>query len=127
MTAALLALLALDGCAPRKDAPPGATPVNPNLRIALATRPPVPRQLDPTQFTIMVKDAHGRPISGATVTADLTMPGMDMGENKVALTPQAPGTYAGAGRFTMAGSWRVTVTAVRANDRSAQSFPITVQ
>ena len=119
--------LILTGCTPRATGPPRALPADPNLQIALATRPASPRQLDPTQFLVTLKDAQKRPVSGATVTADLAMPGMDMGHDSVTLTPGAAGVYVGTGRFTMPGDWQVTVTTTRGRDRAAHVFSLSVR
>lgn len=122
-----LAVLTLSGCAHRQGSSPAALPANPNLQITLALRPSSPRQLDPEQFTVTLRDARGQRVSGADVTADLTMPAMEMGNNRVTLTPQAPGTYTGTGRFTMPGDWQVTIVSRRGADRAVQTFSKAVQ
>jgi len=88
--------------------------------------PAHPRQLDPTGLEVHLTDASGKPVSGAIITASLTMPTMDMGRNQVALSG-AGGAYKGAGRFTMSGSWLVTITARQGGDTLRQSFPVDVQ
>jgi uncharacterized GH25 family protein len=40
---------------------------------------------------------NGRPVTGADVTLDLTMPGMVMGKNSPQLAPDKDGRYAGKG------------------------------
>jgi nitrogen fixation protein FixH len=55
------------------------------------------------------------------------MPGMDMGKNEVAMQPDGPGTYVGAGRFTMDGAWQVQVTAIKNKDKTVQFFPLKIQ
>lgn len=47
-------------------------------------------------FTVTISK-NGRPVSGATVTLDLTMPGMIMGKNSPQLLPGKDGQYAGKG------------------------------
>jgi nitrogen fixation protein FixH len=118
---AFLDVLIQAGCAP----PPAATvrdASNPRLRLALTTTPDKPMALDPTQFTVRVTDAAGRPVRGATVTVGLAMPTMPMGDNAVALHETHSGVYAGSGRFTMAGAWRVTAAAASGQERAVQSF-----
>ena len=95
--------------------------------MTLTVQPPSPRQLDPTQFILTLKDAHGRPVPGANVALNLMMPDMDMGTNTVTLTPKAPGTYTGTGRFTMAGVWSVHADVSTNDDNAVQAFPVTVR
>ncbi len=120
-----LLLLLCAGCAPH-SAPPSAAP-NPRLHLTLETTPRPPTSLDPTTFTVQVTDAAGKPVSGATATAWLFMPGMDMGDDTVTLREKANGTYAGTGRFTMAGAWRVTVSVSKGADHATQSFDLTTK
>lgn len=47
-------------------------------------------------FTVTIRK-DGRPVSGADVTIDLTMPGMIMGENSPRLSQGNDGRYAGKG------------------------------
>jgi hypothetical protein len=47
-------------------------------------------------FTVTVRK-DGKPITGADVTLDLTMPGMVMGKNNPGLSPGKDGRYAGKG------------------------------
>lgn len=123
---AFLGVLIQAGCAP----PPAATvrdASNPRLRLALTTTPDKPMALDPTRFTVCVTDAAGRPVQGATVTVGLAMPTMPMGDNVVALHETEAGVYAGSGRFTMAGAWRMTAAARSGAGRAAQSFSAEVR
>ena len=95
--------------------------------MTLAVQPPTPRQLDPAQFTVTLKDARNRPVAGARISLHLTMPDMDMGRNTVTLAPQAPGIYGGTGRFTMPGVWSVHLVASLHARRSERAFPVTVR
>jgi len=90
--------------------------------VALTTFPIAPLSLDPTSFSARVVDSAGKPVSGAQVNLSLAMPTMDMGENKVTLHEDAASIYAGTGRFTMSGTWRVTVTAIKSKVRATQEF-----
>lgn len=121
----VLALLCA-GCAPHPAAPPVETR-NPNLHLALDMTPRPPTSLDPTVLTVRVTDAAGKPVSGATVTINLDMPAMPMGRNEVKAGETRAGTYVGMGRFTMAGAWRVTVTARKRSERATQGFPVEVR
>lgn len=119
-------LVLLTGCSPHPSAAPAPLQNSP-LKITLQLTPPKPRQLDPILLTVYVKDLRGRPVSAAVMQTNLAMPSMDMGRNSVVMNAVEPGTYGGTGRFTMAGSWQVTVCAVSGKDRVSQSFPVDVQ
>jgi len=73
--------------------------------------PTHPRQLDPIPFKVTYTDAAGKPVRGASVVLDLSMPDMAMPENKVVCKETGPGVYEGSGHFTMAGRWKIDVTA----------------
>jgi nitrogen fixation protein FixH len=119
--------LILTGCAPHSVPRPLMMRYDANLNIALTTQPSSPRSLDPTHFTVTLKDAQGQPVTGANARINLQMPTMDMGQNRVVLSPQSPGLYVGKGRFTMSGDWQMTVTATKGSEHATQSFPVTVQ
>lgn len=72
-------------------------------------------------------DTHSGLLRGARVTADLSMPGMEMPPNRVVLTPAQPGTYTGQGRFSMPDQWVVTVTVWDKTARLTQTFPVAVR
>lgn len=115
-------LLVCGGCAPH--AAPRAEVRNPKLTLTLDTTPRLPASLDPTVLTVRVTDAGKKPVRGAIVTLQLDMPAMPMGRNEVMARETQAGTYVGTGRFTMAGAWRVTVTAVKGTERATQVFPV---
>jgi len=121
-----LLLVLCAGCAPHPAAPP-AEARNPNLTLELDVAPRPATSLDPTRLTVRVTDAAGKSVSGADVTLRLDMPAMPMGENAVRTRETTAGTYAGMGRFTMAGAWRVTVTASKGPERATQAFPVGVR
>lgn len=130
LTCGFLAVV-LSGCRNNYEMPPAPPPppnvVSPDLQIRLDMTPQPVRQMDRTTFTVRLTDAHARPVTGASVTADLVMPAMDMGRNAVAAAPQSPGVYAGVGRFPMDGDWRVSVTATKGAQRAVRSFPVKVR
>ncbi len=124
------AFAALPGCGrpasvSTAPAPPPMTSAALTVTLTLAPQPPP--ALDPVTLTAHVAGRHSVPLSGARVTADLSMPGMTMPANTVTLTPTAPGVYVGTARFTMPGAWRVTVSAVHGRDSAAQAVPVTVK
>lgn len=73
-----------------------------------------PRQLQTLQdyeLFVVLADAGGKPIDGATVFIDMAMPSMSMGANQPLADPLGNGRYRIKGVFTMAGAWRLTVHA----------------
>ena len=122
----LLLSLLCAGCAPHPAAPLVETP-NASLQMALELTPRPATSLDPTALTVRIRDTAGKPASGAAVTAQLDMPAMPMGRNEVALHETRAGSYCGTGRFTMAGAWRVTVTAAKGPNRAVRAFPVEVR
>ena len=130
LTLSVLTAALLSGCHNNYETPPPRPALdilNKRLQISLQTIPAAPRQMDPTTFTVRLSDARHAPLDGASVTGALVMPGMDMGDNGVALRPQGSGVYAGTGRFSMDGDWDVVVTAARGRDRSIQTFRVRVR
>jgi len=90
--------------------------------LTFATEPKTPVAGENT-FTVTVKDKDGKPVTGATVSAEFMMPAMPgMRKPVVALTaPMDPkvaaeGAYTGKGRLSMSGKWSVTIT-VRVDDK----------
>ncbi len=93
----------------------------------LTLTPAMPRALDPVVFAVRVTHADGSPITGAQVTAELTMPGMEMPPNTFRLTPSMPGTYTGQGRFSMPDQWSVAITVSDKGKRTTTAFPLRVR
>lgn len=113
------------GCSPRPvPLPPADTA---QWHLALTVAPDKPRQLDPAQFQVRLTDSKNKPVAGATVTAGLAMPAMDMGRNEVTLREASPGTYTGIGRFTMPGAWEAAVSADKGAAHRSQTFPVSVR
>ena len=105
----------------------------PEPTITLTTKP-TPPTAGQTTFTVVAKDANGKPITGADVSVEFVMPPMGaMGEmkNTVALKAStdpklaAEGTYAGTGHIMMAGKWNVAVD-VRVGGKSVAEKKLTV-
>ena len=89
----------------------------PGTEITFDIAPRPVRAMAEHLFTVSVRK-DGKPVSGADVTLDLTMPGMVMGENKPRLLPAGGGRYAGKGVIVRCPSgmkiWKAQVT-VHAN------------
>ena len=102
----------------------------PTVDIMLTSKPSPPKTGDNT-FEVMVKDAAGKPVTDAEVTAMFlmaatkTMPEM---KNNVTLKHTKDGTYVGMGQVAMAGMWDVTVMVKRAGKEiGSKKFPITAK
>ena len=76
-----------------------------DLRIVLdlAPRPPLP--LKEVEAAVGLTRG-GAPLAGADVAVDLSMPGMFMGENRIALRADGQGRYAGKGALLRCASGR---------------------
>lgn len=104
----------------------------PAIDIMLMSKPSPPKTGENT-FEVMVKDASGKPVTDAEVTAMFfmaAMPAMKMPEmkNTVTLKHQKEGTYSGTGQVMMAGKWDVTVMVKRAGKEiGSKKFPVTAQ
>jgi hypothetical protein len=102
----------------------------PTLDIMLTSKPSPPKTGDNT-FEVMIKDAAGKPVTDAEVTAMFfmakmgTMPEM---KNNVTLKHEKEGRYVGTGQVMMAGKWDVTVSVKRAGKEiGSKKFPVTAQ
>ena len=74
-------------------------------------------------FRLLIKDAAGKPLTGAKVSCDLSMPSMSMPENHPQIT-ERNGAYTGEMVLTCTmGDWRATCTADDANgQRQTMTF-----
>jgi hypothetical protein len=102
----------------------------PTVDIMLTSKPSPPKTGENT-FEVMVKDASGKPITDAEVSAEFFMAKMgNMPEmkNTVTLKHQKAGTYVGMGQVMMAGKWDVTVKVKRAGKEiGSKKFPVSAQ
>ncbi len=83
----------------------------------LKVEPYPPVAMKAAVLELAVTDLAGQPVSGAAVTFDLSMPGMEMPVNRPEATEQENGSYRAAAMFTMSGAWRL-VASVSSADRS---------
>ena len=115
---------------PLQAASQTAASKKPTVDIMLTSKPSPPKTGDNT-FEVMVKDAAGKPITDAEVTAMFYMPkmgAMPEMKNNVTLKHQKEGTYVGTGQVMMAGKWDVTVMVKRAGKEiGSKKFPVTAQ
>jgi len=102
----------------------------PTLDIMLTSKPSPPKTGENT-FEVTVKDAAGKPITDAEVSALFymgAMGAMPEMKNTVTLTHQKEGRYVGTGQVMMAGKWDVTVSVKRAGkELGSKKFPITAK
>ena len=126
----LLIVALLLGCKPKPpqtsgnlagEGPAGPAP-NATVRMDLRIDPTPPRTDADAVFLVKLKDVAGAPLDGANVHTSLVMKEMDMGKNEFPLTDKGNGSYEGTGRFTMAGDWRVVVTAKMGSNEAVQRF-----
>lgn len=78
------------------------------INIALDA-PATPRLLQAVVLGVTLSDSEQKPIEGADVYFDLTMPEMPMGSNKPVASEEEPGVYSAQALFNMTGKWHVTV------------------
>jgi len=123
----LVFAFAFAGCKGKQEEKKAATPgALTNVMGGLKIDPDPPVALKETTFTAMLAEKDGKPISGAQVILDLTMPGMDHGENRPKLTETAPGVYMGKGIATMGGQWDARVEVNYKGDMVSRHFPFKV-
>jgi len=99
------------------SAAPTATAAAPNQSVSIDILDPKTAKTGSNSIRLMVKDAAGKPVTGAQVAVGLFMPqmgGMAPMRSKATLTEAGNGVYAGQIEFPMAWTWQTTVT-VRKN------------
>jgi nitrogen fixation protein FixH len=80
------------------------------LKVAVTFNPAPPRKGSET-ITVMIKDAHGKPVKGATVKIASRMPSMSMGGPTLAARETTAGTYPAKANLTFATTWVFDVSA----------------
>lgn len=78
--------------------------------IHLSLDHPVPKVHQVVTLNLHLTDSGGVPINNAAVTSSINMTNMDMGVSKHQLEPVGQGKYTTHLRFSMSGSWFVTVS-----------------
>ena len=76
-------------------APCGAV-TDSGLEVLFSISPRPVRVMEDLEFTMMLT-RKGKPVSGAIILLDLSMPGMFMGSNQPKLKEEMPGRYRGRG------------------------------
>ena len=112
---ALLALLPLGGC--REAAPSG----DPGLLLELAISP-TPPGVGPARLILSLRDTLGNPVEDAEVRVEGNMNHAGMVPVTGTALRRGPGLYVLPDfRFTMAGTWILTVTARLPDGREART------
>ena len=88
--------------------PPQSTDTR-GMQITLTTDPTPPRP-GPVTMIVELKDAQGRPVTGATVNVTTGMLSMGHGGPGGQFVEQSGGKYSARGTFGMGGDWRATIT-----------------
>lgn len=98
-----------------------------DVQITLATNPN-PLRLGMASFIINVKDAKGAAVDSATVTFNLNMVTMNMGNQKSNADSQGGGQYLASGRISMSGQWRALVTVITTDGAtSSKNFDMNIR
>jgi hypothetical protein len=95
-----------------------------NLQVSLGLDPYPPSVTKPGEFDVTLADVSGQAINDATISLDLTMPGMYMPPNQVTLQSLGAGKYRATGRFTMRGPWRIEVIITIAGKTQSVFFDV---
>ncbi len=107
-TLAILVSLVLNACGATAS-PAAYMQTSGSLSASLQVLPFPPAPMEDTTLELTLRDSGQRPVSGATVAFDLTMPAMEMPSNRPAVTEAEPGVYRANAVFTMAGEWQLRV------------------
>ncbi len=126
IVAIVLALLGLTTACGKPKPAAATNGTDPAWKMTLSTVPDPPVNNKEGRFLLLLLDPAGQPVSGAQVRASLEMVGMDMGKNEVGFAEKGNGSYEGTGKFTMAGPWKVVVSAAARGKSTQQTFPLVV-
>ena len=106
ITTLLVITLGLASCSPDTSPMQVAQTVGAfSVSLNMDPDPPVPMQ--DALLELKLLDSKGQPISGAGVSLDLTMPGMQMPVNRPEVVESGGGVYQAKTLFTMAGKWQI--------------------
>jgi hypothetical protein len=92
-------------------------------------RPQQAEILKDYELFVTLNDAAGKPVDGAIIFLDMTMPAMQMGATQPIGEGLGNGRYRIKSAFTMEGDWRVEVNATIAGKQYKATFdqPVTLQ
>ncbi len=111
---------------PRQGAVLQPAPAASTLGGELTIAPFPVKVMQETKLQLKLLDKDGKPITGAKVSFDLTMPSMMMPTNQTPATEGPNGIYSASVFFSMGGGWNVNCLVSRGgqNDRVVFSFEI---
>ncbi len=95
-----------------------------NLNVSLALSPYPPVGFQTTNFDVTLTDANGQAVTDATISLDLTMPGMWMPPNNLEAQHTGNGVYHATGRFTMRDLWRIEIIIQSGNQKQSAFFDV---
>ncbi len=101
-----------------------ATQIVGNLNVTLAISPYPPASFQNGRFDITLTDDKGQAVTDATISLDLTMPGMWMPPSKPNAQAVGNGKYHAAAFWTMRGLWQIEVTITRGNQKQSAFFDV---
>lgn len=93
-----------------------------NVTITLSPYPPVSFQKG--DFDVLLTDTKGQPIADATVTLNLTMPGMWMPPNQPQAQYVGDGKYHASAFYTMRGLWQIEVIITHGGQKQSAFFDV---
>jgi hypothetical protein len=117
----MLFLALLAGCGGQRAGYTAQQQTVDGLTIVLE-RPEQIAVLQDYEFVVVLTDAAGKPVDGATVYLEQDMPGMKMNSNQPLGEPLGDGQYRLKGVFTMDGAWQLVIHASVAGKDYAATF-----
>ncbi|MFL7814105.1 MAG: FixH family protein [Anaerolineales bacterium] len=103
------------------------TQTSADAKAELEISPYPPRAMEPVEMILSLKDSQGNSLVVENVEFDLTMPAMDMPENKPQSSFEGDGLYRVQALFTMAGDWRIRVSFDYAGETTTLDFDLSVK
>lgn len=95
------------------DSAPAVRVAEPQAGLSISATLSGSPKVGKNSVTVTLKDAAGKPLTGAHVTLRTSMTSMDMGTATSSVKDTGDGRYTGEVAFTMAGPWRVAVRVER--------------
>lgn len=95
-----------------------------NLNVTLALSPYPPSSFQNGNFDITLIDDKGQAATDATISLDLTMPGMWMPPSNPNAQAVGNGKYHAAAFWTMRGLWQIELTITRGNQKQSAFFDV---
>jgi nitrogen fixation protein FixH len=97
------------------------------VSASLTLRPDPPSVMQSAELELSLHDAKGEPVTGAQVQFDLTMPAMEMPENRVDAVEAEAGSYVAKTLFTMSGEWQIEASVLSAGESTSFIFNVSLK